>query len=302
MTIAQRPGLLAVHSGTDRSMTTVAVLGTGTMGIGMARSLLRDGFAVRAWNRTAERARPLADDGATVADSAADAVRGADVVLLMLFDTDAVLETLSAAAPGLSAEAVILQSSTIGPEGMAQVGRLAADHGWKLLDAPVLGTRAPAEQGSLVVLAAGRPELRDQAQPVFDAIGSRTVWAGDELGRASALKLACNSWVAALTAAAAQSLTLARGAGLDPNLVLDALGGGPSDSPYLHVKGKSMIAGEFPVSFALDGVRKDLELMADLATESGVGAPLLDSLRSIYAQASDGGHGKDDIAAVVAAF
>ena len=283
-------------------MTTVAVLGTGTMGIGMARSLLRNGFTVRAWNRTTERAQPLAADGATVVDSAAEAVRGADVVLVMLFDTSAVLQTLTDAAPGLSEDALILQSSTIGPAGMTEVGRLAGASGWKLLDAPVLGTKQPAEQGSLVVLAAGPPALRDRAQPVFDAIGSRTVWAGDELCRASALKLACNSWVAALTAAAAQSLVLARGAGLDPNLVLDALGGGPSDSPYLHVKGTSMISDEYPPSFALDGVRKDLDLMAELADQTGVGAALLDCLRSVYAQASAQGHGKDDLAAVITAF
>lgn len=283
-------------------MTTVAVLGTGTMGIGMARSLLREGFTVRAWNRTTERAQPLAADGATVADSAAEAVRDADVVLLMLFDTDAVLQTLTDAAPGLSESAVILQSSTIGPAGMARVAEMADDAGWHLLDSPVLGTKQPAEQGLLVVLASGAPELRQQVQPVFDAIGSRTVWAGDDLGRASALKLACNSWVAALTAAAAQSLLLAKGAGLDPHLVLDALGGGPSDSPYLHVKGEAMLTGEFPPSFALDGVRKDLDLMAQQAGETGVGAPLLDSLRSIYGQASALGHGSDDLAAVITAF
>src|ERR1700712_4426077 len=102
-------------------MTTVAVLGTGTMGIGMARSLLRNGFTVRAWNRTTERAQPLAADGAIVADSAAEAVRGADVVLLMLFDADAVVQTLTDAAPGLSDAVVILQSSTVGPAGMEHV-------------------------------------------------------------------------------------------------------------------------------------------------------------------------------------
>jgi 3-hydroxyisobutyrate dehydrogenase len=283
-------------------MTTVAVLGTGTMGIGMARSLLRNDFAVRAWNRTTERAQPLAADGATVATSAAEAVRGADVVLLMLFDADAARQTLTDAAPDLSDDTVILQSSTVGPAGMARIGQQAHDAGWHLLDAPVLGTKQPAEDGKLVVLASGAPELRDRAQPVFDAIGSRTVWAGDELGRASALKLACNSWVAALTAAAAQSLVLAEGAGLDPHLVLDALGGGPSDSPYLHVKGESMITGKFPASFALDGVRKDLDLMAGLAGENGTGAPLVEALRSIYAQASALGHGDDDLAAVITAF
>ncbi len=272
------------------------------MGAGMARSLLREKFEVRAWNRSADKAAPLAAEGATVAVSAADAVQGADVVVLMLFDADAVIDTLEQAQEALDGTAVILQCSTIGPDGMARVGELAAARRWRVLDTPVLGTRQPAEQGQLVVLASGDPELRDRVQPVLDAVGSRTVWAGDELGRASALKLACNSWVATLTAAAAQSVALAREAGLDPHLVLEALRGGATDTPYLHVKGEAMIKGDYPVAFALDGVRKDLDLMAATAGQVGVNPELLDALRSVFASAADKGHGSDDMAAVITAF
>ena len=287
---------------TTAAHLTVAVLGTGTMGTGMARSLLRNGFAVRAWNRTPERAAPLAGDGATVLSSPAEAVQGADAVLVMLYDLDAVRTTLEQVGDALPSNAVVLQSSTIGPSGMTAVGRLAAGRGQKILDTPVVGTKQPAEEGKLTVLVSGDADLRGRIQPVLDAVASHTVWAGPELGQASALKLACNSWVAGLTAAEAQALALVKGSGLDQQLLLDALAGSGSDSPYLHSKGPAMIEEKFPVQFALDGVRKDMDLMAQMAGENGVGTPLLDALRSIFGSAAAEGYGHDDIAAVVMAF
>jgi 3-hydroxyisobutyrate dehydrogenase len=268
----------------------------------MARSLLHEGFAVRVWNRTPEKAEPLADDGAVVAPNPGEAVKDADVVVLMLFDVGAVLDVLRQAAAERKPEAVILQSSTIGPKGMATVAELADELHLQVLDAPVLGTKQPAEQGKLVVLASGDPALRPTAAAVFGAIGSRTVWVGDELGQASALKLACNAWVATITAGTAQSLAMARSSGLDPQLVLDALDGGPTDTPYLHVKGKAMMEKNYDVSFALDGVRKDLDLMKAAASDSGVNSELLDALRSTFASAADKGHGDHDMAAVITAF
>lgn len=272
------------------------------MGAGMARSLLRAGFQVRAWNRTEDKARLLELDGASVSATPAQAVAGADVVVVMLFDRDAVLEVLTQAADGLRTDALILQCSTIGPEGIEAVGALADGRSWRILDAPVLGTKLPAEQGKLVVLCSGDPALLDTAQPVFDGIGSRTVWAGDRLGLASALKLACNAWVGTITAAAAQSLALAKSAGLDPQLVLDTIKGGALDSPYLQAKGAMMINGEYPVAFAVDGARKDLDLIVAQAGAHGVTADLLLALRSIFGWAAERGHGAEDMAAVYSAF
>jgi 3-hydroxyisobutyrate dehydrogenase len=283
-------------------MTTIAVLGTGTMGTGMARSLLREGFDVRVWNRTADKAAPLVTDGAVLATTPAEAVDGAQVVLVVLFDVAAVVDVLRRCAGHIASDAVIVQSSTIGPEGAAAVAQMALDRHWNVLDAPVLGTRAPAETGALVVLASGDKALLPLVQSTFDAIGSRTLWAGDELGLASALKLACNAWVASLTAAAAQSLSLARAAGLDPQLVLDAMKDGATDSPYLQLKGKAMLARNYEVSFALDGVRKDLDLIAAAATATDVTPDLIDALRTVFGAAANGGHGDDDMAAVITAF
>lgn len=283
-------------------MTTVAVLGTGTMGSGMARSLLREGFDVRVWNRTADKARALESDGATVCSEVGEAVRAADVVVLVVFDAAAVLEVLGQAAELLPADAIVLQCSTIGPEGAERVARFAAEHELQVLDCPVLGTKKPAEDGTLVMLPSGDPALRDKTHGVLDALGAKTVWAGDQPGLGSALKLAANAWIASITAATAQSIGLAQGQGVDPNLFLEAIAGGGADSPYAHVKGKAMIVGNSEVSFELDGLRKDLALMHQAAVRVGTATGLLNALQDAFASASEAGHGSDDIAAVINTF
>lgn len=280
----------------------VAVLGTGAMGTGMAGSLLRAGHEVTVWNRNPGRARPLAADGATVATGARDAVAGADVVVTMLFDADAVLDVVGQVADSVGGDAVLAQMSTIGLAGTRRLADLAADASLRVLDAPVLGTTQPAADGKLVVLASGDPAVRPAAQPAFDAMGSKTVWAGDALGRGSALKLAANAWIATLTAGIAQSLSLAAALGLDPQLFLDAIAGGPSDTPYAHLKGASMLADEFPSQFALDGVLKDLGLIRSAVESSGVDPMLASALHDVYQRAADTGHGGEDIAAVVTTF
>src|SRR5829696_402764 len=172
---------------------TVALLGTGTMGSGMARNIAAAGLPLRVWNRTRERAEELADV-ATVAESPADAVADADVVLTMLFDADSVADTMGAARAGLEPGTVWLQQSTVGVAGTERLLRLAAELGLALVDAPVLGTKKPAEDGTLVVLASGPTEVRERVAPVLDAVGSRTLWVG-KAGAGSRLKLAANAWV-----------------------------------------------------------------------------------------------------------
>jgi 3-hydroxyisobutyrate dehydrogenase len=280
----------------------VALLGTGTMGAGMARSLLRAGLDVAVWNRSADKAAPLADDGAAVCATPAEAVHAADVVLTMLYDVDSVLDVLGGVVAELK-DAVVVQSSTIGLDGIRRVAAFAEEHDLQVLDAPVLGTKKPAEDGDLVVLASGAPGLQERTKPVLDAIGSRTMWIGDDLGDASALKLAANAWVATITAATAQSLALARALGLDPQLFLDAIAGAPVDSRYAHVKGAAMIAGTFqPVAFAVDGVAKDVSLIQGAAASAGVDTRLLQALADLYRDAGRAGFGAADMAAVHVAF
>lgn len=279
-------------------MTDIAVLGTGTMGAAMARNLLSAGHRVTVWNRSAGRAAPLADAGATVAGTPAQAVAGAAVVLTMLFDLEATRTVVEQAAESFAAGTLWVQTGTAGPDGTAELAAWAADHGLDYLDAPVLGTKRPAEDGVLVVLASGDPGLGLRAEPVFDAIGSRVIWAGARPGAASALKLACNAWVLTLTTAAAQSLALTAAQGVDPMLFLEAIAGGSTDSAYAQHKGRAMLTDRLTASFELDGGLKDLGLIVDAARTHHVPDELLAAVRELFAEASAAGHGRDDIAAV----
>ena len=280
----------------------VTVLGTGAMGAGVAASLLREGHDVTVWNRTRDRAEPLAEHGATVAGDAAQAVEHAEVVLLTLFDTDAVVDVLEQAAGDAPEDAVWVQSSTVGVAGTETVVQLAEKYGITLVEAMMLGTKAPAEQGKLTMLVAGPDAPVATIEPVLDAIGAKTVRAGDRVGQGTALKLAANAWIASITAATGQSLAIARALGLDPQLFLDAIDGSASDSAYAHAKGAAMIAGEFPAQFALDGLRKDIGLITEAARDADVTTTVLEALGRVYADASAAGHGSDDIAAVGTAF
>ncbi|HEX5407808.1 MAG TPA: NAD(P)-dependent oxidoreductase [Pseudonocardiaceae bacterium] len=280
----------------------VTVLGTGIMGAGVARSLLRAGFDVTVWNRSADKATPLADDGATVAPDVAAAVSGADVVITMLFDTVAVTEVATAALPAMRRDAVWLQTSTVGLDGVRSLAELAGQHGITFVDAPVLGTRQPAEDGKLIVLAGGPAAARDAVTPVLDAIGARTLWVGEQPGDGHRLKLVANSWVLSVTAATAQAIGLAADLGLDPQLFLDVIAGGPLDSQYAQLKGKAMINGDFTPSFTLSGATKDADLIQTALRAAGTNPELMAAQQRLFDAAQRAGHGDDDMAAVITAI
>jgi 3-hydroxyisobutyrate dehydrogenase len=266
----------------------VAVLGTGTMGAGMVRSLRRADIPVQMWTRAAQKAQALTGTGARACDSPADAVAGADVVLTMLFDADAAIDVIRQAAP--PAGTTWLQCSTVGVEGAERTAAAAAELGLVLVDCPVLGTKQPAEQGALVLLASGPEEVRGPLGPVFDALGSKTLWLG-AAGAGSRLKMACNAWLFMVTAGTAQSIALARGLGVDPRDFLAAIEGGPLDTPYAHVKGELMIAGDFPVSFGLTGATKDARLIRDALGSAGLSdrldAAVLETMEAAAAALDD---------------
>ena len=171
----------------------VAVLGTGIMGAPMARNLLKAGFRVRVWNRTPDKARVLAAEGADLAETPADAVREAGFVITMLTDGAAVLAVMRQAAESVPDGAVWLQTSMIGAD-VERVAELAEDHGITFVNCPVIGTRETAKHGRLVVLASGPGDALDRAQPIFDAIGSKTVRLEPETRGASRIKLVAIAW------------------------------------------------------------------------------------------------------------
>jgi 3-hydroxyisobutyrate dehydrogenase len=282
--------------------TKVAVLGTGIMGAGMAHNLISAGLDVTVWNRNPERARELADAGARMATDAAEAVAGADVVVTMLFDAAAVEQVMEPSLPAMAPGAVWVQTSTVGLDATERMAEMAARHDVGFVDAPVLGTRQPAEQGTLTVLVGGPEALRDEVTPVFDAIGARTIWVGDKPGDGHRLKLVANSWVAMVMSGTAQALALAEALGLDPLLFLDTIAGGPLDAVYAQTKGRTILEGQFPTAFAVSGVVKDAGLIAAAMRSAGVDAEVMEAVGEAFRRAEAAGHGDEDMAAVVHAF
>ena len=159
---------------------TVAFLGTGIMGAAMARNLLAAGMEVRIWNRSREKTQAVAEEGAEVANSPAEAADGADFLITMLSDSRVIEEVVSAkeALSTLSSDGVWVQMSTVGVEDTERLAQMAAKRNVAFVDAPVVGTKQPAERGTLTVLASGPDEARQRCEPVFYAVGNETLWLG----------------------------------------------------------------------------------------------------------------------------
>ncbi len=277
-------------------MTNLAFLGTGTMGLPMARNLLRAGFDVHAWNRTPDRAQPLADDGAQLFDDPRAAADGCALMVTMLSDADSVVEVAQAALSAPDPPDVWIQMSTIGVAGNERCAELADDHDVTYVDAPVLGTRAPAEEGKLVVLASGPESARAAAEPVFEALG-RILWVG-EAGAGSAAKVAINSWVLGTVGVLAETITLCEGLGVDPQVFFDAVEGGPLDLAYARLKGPAMVKRAFDdVSFRLALARKDADLVLQAAADAGLELPIMTAVAERLRTAEADGHGDEDMAA-----
>ena len=277
----------------------VAVLGIGAMGHGMATSALRAGIPTIVWNRRPAATRDLAELGADVAETVADAARRAPIVVTMVTDTDAVLSIardqgmLAALAPG----AIWVQMSTIGVAGTERVAAMvqAERPDVTLLDAPVSGSRDPAEQGRLTIFASGPEEARSRVAPLFDALGQRTIWVG-AVGAGSRLKLVNNTLVALAAEAVATSVALARRLGLATETVIEAVGGGPLVSPWQAAKLERIARGEFSAQFALSLALKDVRLALQAADDDRLA--VLACLADEWRQVVDAGLGDQDLTVV----
>jgi len=289
----------AGHNGRTATQV-IAFLGTGRMGGPMAANLARAGFAVRAWDRTASRAAALAEDGATVTASPAEAVKGAGILITMLADGPATEQAwngpdglLAAAGPGL----IWVQMATVGLEWTERFANTATRYGMPFFDAPVSGSQGPAQAGELTILASGPPWLQEAVDPVFAALGRATTWLGPA-GHGTRAKLVLNNWLADLTETTAETLAFARQLGVDPATIVDLLESTPLGSPYAVQKARTMLAGDFTPAFALKHALKDADLAAQAARESGTELTLTDALLPRWRRAAASGHADDDLAAI----
>jgi len=276
----------------------VAVLGTGIMGSAMARNLVSAGLGTTVWDRSPAATAPLSAAGALVAASPAEAVRDAHVVITMLPTAEVVNSVMFAGGvvEALAEGAVWAQMGTIGvteTTGIAsQLAQVRPDV--LVVDAPVSGSRGPAEAGQLLILASGPPAAAAATGPVFSAIGRKTVWLG-EAGQGSRMKLVVNAYMSILIEGVAEALELAARLGIDDTKLAEAIEGGPLDAPIADAKLHKMERGDFAPEFPLEWALKDVDLAITAAGDDEL--PLLAALSRQWRAAVDAGHGRDDVAA-----
>ena len=275
----------------------VAVLGTGIMGSAMARRLLGAGLSTTVWDRSPQSTEPLADAGAMVAGSAPEAAAGARVVITMMPDADAVQSVVfdGGVASAFDDDAVWTQMGTIGVTPTTQFASRLGElrPGVLFVDAPVSGSKGPAENGQLLILASGPDAAQPVLAPVFGAIGRKTVWLGPA-GQGSRMKLAVNAYMSVLIEGVAEALELASEFGIEPGKLAEAIEGGPLDAPIADAKLHKMEHGDYAPEFPLQWAVKDVDLAI---TETGTGLPLLTALSRQWNAAVDAGHGREDVSA-----
>lgn len=280
----------------------VAVVGTGRMGSAMVGRLVAAGHDVTVWNRTRERAGPLAPrHGVAVAPTARAAAEGAEVVLVSLADDAAVraaYEGPEGLVAGLRAGAVVADTSTVDPETVRALEPAVLAAGATLLDTPVSGSVASVEAGSLLVMVGGDAAALERAEPVLAAMASRVVHLGP-LGTGATMKLVVNAMVHSLDVALSEALVLAERAGVERAAAYDVVAASAVGAPFVAYKREAFLhPEESPVAFALDLVAKDLALADALATRVGAPMPQLAVNREVVGEAVAAGLGRADLSAV----
>jgi 3-hydroxyisobutyrate dehydrogenase len=285
--------------GGEAGKYTVTVLGTGIMGRAIARNAARGGCTVRAWSRPLSDAEPLAGDGVDVCQTAAEAVRKANVVVTMAPDAEAIESFAEGDAgflPAMPRGAVWVQSATVGVEPADRLIALGRAYGIRVVDAPVLGSKIPAEAGQLVILASGEDDALGACQRYFDAV-SRTQLRVGEAGKGSRLKIVLNCWITSAIAAIAEALALAEALGVAGSDFQAALEGTAMDMGYVHEKGEMMLRRTYSAHGLLRNGVKDAELALAAARQMGMSDGVIGAAARIMREAADMGYSEVDMAA-----
>jgi len=276
-------------------------IGTGIMGAPMARRLIGGHHRVRVFNRSPEKARALAADGATVTADAAACIAGAEVVFIMVPDTPDVEATVAKIEPSLKAGQLVIDMSTVSPAAERVITSRLKAKGVDYLDAPVSGGDVGARDGTLAIMVGGDVAAFERARPLFELMGKRVTHIGAS-GAGQMTKLANQIAVAINLEAAAEAIKFAKAGGLDPSRVVEAIGAGAAASWQLSNLGPKIIAGDYRPGFFIKLIRKDLRLVVEAARESGLALPGLSLMASMFNSASALGHDLDGTQAVAAAL
>ncbi len=279
----------------------VAILGLGTMGMGMAKNLLKAGFTVAVHNRTSAKAAPLATLGARIASTPADAAKDADVIISMLSDDDASRKTWTGkdgALEGAEPGTVLVESSTVTPAWISELALLAEERKLHLLDAPVTGSRPQAEGGQLIFLVGGDAGVLERVRPVLSAMSKDVVLLGP-VGSGARMKLLNNFLAGVQVASLAEALAWIERSGLNREQALKLLCNGAPGSPLINTISARMVAANYDVNFLLSLMRKDLRYADSDAATLNIELRMAQAAETRFADGVNTGHGDQDMSAII---
>jgi 3-hydroxyisobutyrate dehydrogenase-like beta-hydroxyacid dehydrogenase len=278
----------------------VGFMGLGIMGSAMAGNILKAGYPLTVYNRTRDKAAPLVKAGAQVADTPLALAEAADVIITMVTGPDALYDLLwgeNGAAEGLTPEKVFINMSSVAPSFILELGKTLAPSGARFIDAPVSGTKKPAEEGTLVILAGGNQERIRQLEPLLLTMGKKVIYCG-KAGQGSMMKMFINLLLGVMMEGFAEALNFGRLGGLDFDSMLETVASGAMNSPMFQVKAPLIKEKNFPASFPLKHLAKDCKFVVDTAYEIGAPVPVGQVLLHLYRLGWAKGWGDEDISAI----
>lgn len=285
-------------------MTKYGFLGLGIMGKAMAANLLQAGLPLTVWNRSTGKADSLISQGAKLAQSPAEVVAESDITLAMVADPEASLalcfgkdSVLDGMAPGKG----YVDISTVSPATVVRIAKAVTAAGGRYLEAPVSGSKKPAEDGTLVFLCGGDEQLYNDAGPAFDVMGKKSFFFG-EAGNGAKTKLIVNMIMGTMLTALGEGLALSRQSGLNPDDLLTVLTEGAMDNPMFRLKGPQMVQQQYPTAFPLKHMQKDLRLALQLADDCRQPLATVASTNNLFLRALQKGYGEADTGAVFEAI
>lgn len=287
-----------------RTARPIGFIGLGSMGEAMALNLARAGTPLIAWNRSRAKTASLAAAGARVADSAADVFRQADIVILMLADGAAIDAVLDRSGPAFAARVenrIVVQMGTTSPTYSHALEADIRAVGGHYVEAPVSGSRKPAEAGQLVAMLAGDAATVERVAPVLAPMCRQTTVCG-AVPNALLMKLSVNLFLISMVTGLAEAVHFAQSNGVDATQLVAVLNAGPMASDVSRVKASKLTGRDFSMQASIADVLKNNRLIAEAAREAGIASPLLDVCHALYGETLALGHGGEDMAAVLTAI
>jgi 3-hydroxyisobutyrate dehydrogenase-like beta-hydroxyacid dehydrogenase len=282
----------------------VGFMGLGIMGSAMAANVQRAGFPLMVYNRTAAKAEPWAERGVGVATSPRSLAQATDIIILMVTGSEAVDELLwgeSVAADALNDRKYLINMSSVAPRYTRELYRRLAPTGVRLVDAPVSGTKKPAEEGSLIILAGGEAAQVAEVEPLLLTMGKKVIHCGP-LGQGSMMKMTINLLLGLMMAGFSEALNFGRQGGLEIDSILEVIDSGSLSNGLYQVKGAMLREDDFPANFPLKHMTKDAKFIVDTAFETGAAAPLAHLLLHLYRLGVSRNLGDQDFAAIARVF